>query len=142
MANVGRLGGQRENIERTLVSLQRIDYPDFEIILINDQSSDNTAEIAALIAAKDSRLSIMDCTRPACLRFYGTLGYACYYFSHWVDVNGGIAFARYELKAISALALVHTSQMLSYLAATEKKVGLLLNFGQARLVDGIKRIVH
>ena len=33
----------------------------------------------------------MDCTRPACLRFYGTLGYACYYFSHWVDVNGGIA---------------------------------------------------
>ncbi len=47
-------------IERTLVSLQRIDYPDFEIILINDQSSDDTAEIAALIAAKDSRLSIID----------------------------------------------------------------------------------
>ena len=47
-----------------------------------------------------------------------------------------------ELKAISALALVHTSQMLSYLAIPEKKVGLLLNFGQVRLVDGIKRIVH
>jgi len=47
-----------------------------------------------------------------------------------------------ELKALEALADVHLSQMLSYLAATEKKVGLLINFGQTRLVDGIKRVIH
>lgn len=46
-----------------------------------------------------------------------------------------------ELKAIEALIEVHVSQMLSYLAAADKKVGLLLNFGQSRLVDGIKRII-
>ncbi len=47
-----------------------------------------------------------------------------------------------ELKALEALADVHLSQMLSYLAATDKKVGLLVNFGQNRLVDGIKRVVR
>jgi GxxExxY protein len=46
-----------------------------------------------------------------------------------------------ELKAVSALSDVHLSQMLSYLAATGKKVGLLINFAQTRLVDGIKRVV-
>ena len=47
-----------------------------------------------------------------------------------------------ELKAVEALSDVHVSQMLSYLAATDKKVGLLINFGQPRLVDGIKRVIH
>lgn len=46
-----------------------------------------------------------------------------------------------ELKSVSALSDVHLSQMLSYLAATGKKVGLLINFAQAKLVDGIKRVV-
>ncbi len=46
-----------------------------------------------------------------------------------------------ELKAVSALSDVHLSQMLSYLAATGKKVGLIINFTQPRLVDGIKRVV-
>lgn len=46
-----------------------------------------------------------------------------------------------ELKAVEALSDVHLSQMLSYLSATGKKVGLLINFAQAKLVDGIKRVV-
>lgn len=46
-----------------------------------------------------------------------------------------------ELKAVSALSDVHLSQMISYLGATGKKVGLILNFAQTRLVDGIKRVV-
>lgn len=47
-----------------------------------------------------------------------------------------------ELKALEALADVHLSQMLSYLAATQKQLGLLVNFGQNRLVDGIKRVIR
>ena len=46
-----------------------------------------------------------------------------------------------ELKAISTLSDVHLAQMLSYLSATQQKVGLLINFAQTRLVDGIKRVV-
>ena len=46
-----------------------------------------------------------------------------------------------ELKAVEAISDVHLSQMLSYLSATNNKVGLIINFAQTRLVDGIKRVV-
>jgi len=45
-----------------------------------------------------------------------------------------------EMKSISNLPEVATAQVLSYLKATGLKRGLLLNFGQPRLIDGIKRI--
>jgi GxxExxY protein len=45
-----------------------------------------------------------------------------------------------ELKAVSRLPEVAVAQTLSYLKATGLKRALLLNFGEARLVDGIKRI--
>jgi len=45
-----------------------------------------------------------------------------------------------ELKAVAKLPDVATAQALSYLKATKLKRGLLLNFGEKRLVDGIKRI--
>jgi GxxExxY protein len=45
-----------------------------------------------------------------------------------------------ELKSVSNLPDVATAQVLSYLKATGLKRGLLLNFGQTRLVDGIKRL--
>ena len=45
-----------------------------------------------------------------------------------------------ELKAVSKLPDVATAQTLSYLRATGLKRALLLNFGESRLVDGIKRI--
>ncbi|MDA0809206.1 MAG: GxxExxY protein [Planctomycetota bacterium] len=45
-----------------------------------------------------------------------------------------------ELKAVSKLPAVATAQVLSYLKATGLKRALLLNFGEQRLVDGIKRI--
>ena len=46
-----------------------------------------------------------------------------------------------ELKVVEAILDVHVSQVISYLAASQKKVGLILNFAAERLVDGIKRIV-
>ena len=47
-----------------------------------------------------------------------------------------------ELKAVSKLPEVATAQALSYLKATGFKRGLLLNFGEKRLVDGIKRFAN
>lgn len=45
-----------------------------------------------------------------------------------------------ELKSVSRLPDVAVAQVLSYLKATGLRTGLLINFGQARLVDGVKRI--
>ena len=45
-----------------------------------------------------------------------------------------------ELKALRGLPDVATAQLLSYLKASGLKRGLLINFGEQRLVDGIKRL--
>ena len=47
-----------------------------------------------------------------------------------------------ELKAVSALVPVHTSQNLSYLTALDLRLGLLLNLNVPRLRSGISRIVR
>ena len=44
-----------------------------------------------------------------------------------------------ELKAIRELPDVATAQTLSYLKATSLRRALLINFGQGRLIDGVKR---
>jgi len=45
-----------------------------------------------------------------------------------------------ELKAVSELNDIHQAQMLSYLKAADKKVGLILNFAKPKLE--IKRVVN
>jgi GxxExxY protein len=45
-----------------------------------------------------------------------------------------------EIKSVSRLPEIATAQTLSYLKATGLKRGLLINFGEKRLVDGIKRV--
>lgn len=45
-----------------------------------------------------------------------------------------------EIKSVSQLPDVALAQVLSYLRATSLKRGLLINFGQVRLIDSVKRI--
>jgi chlorobactene glucosyltransferase len=47
---------EEDNIESCLGSLQAQDYPNFEILVIDDHSSDNTAAIVKRMAAQDSRI--------------------------------------------------------------------------------------
>ena len=47
-----------------------------------------------------------------------------------------------EVKSIELVAPVHFKQVLTYLKLTGLKVGLLINFNEALLKDGIKRIVN
>jgi GxxExxY protein len=47
-----------------------------------------------------------------------------------------------ELKSIEKTAAVHKKQLLTYLRVTNKQLGLLINFGEATLKDGISRIVN
>lgn len=47
-----------------------------------------------------------------------------------------------EIKSVDALAPIHTAQILTYLKLKEIKLGLLINFNQVKLIDGLKRIVN
>jgi GxxExxY protein len=47
-----------------------------------------------------------------------------------------------EIKAVEALAPIHTAQLISYLKITGKRLGLLINFDVRILKDGIKRVAN
>jgi len=46
-----------------------------------------------------------------------------------------------ELKAVSELAPQHVAQIMSTLKAAKLRLGLLMNFHEARLVDGLRRVI-
>ena len=47
-----------------------------------------------------------------------------------------------ELKSVEEIAPVHYKQVLTYLKLTDLKLGLLINFNEYLIKDGIKRIVN
>ena len=47
-----------------------------------------------------------------------------------------------EIKSVETIAPVHHKQVLTYLKLTDLSVGLLINFNEALLKNGIKRIVN
>jgi GxxExxY protein len=47
-----------------------------------------------------------------------------------------------ELKSVQALSPVHAKQVLTQLRLTGLKLGLLINFGEAHLKNGIRRIIN
>ena len=46
-----------------------------------------------------------------------------------------------ELKAVESMNKIYEAQILTYLRATGKRVGLLINFNVERLKYGIKRLI-
>ena len=54
-------------------------------------------------------------------------------------VNGMVII---ELKSIEAVAPVHKKQLLTYLRLADLQVGLLINFGEELLKNGIHRVVN
>src|SRR5439155_676030 len=47
-----------------------------------------------------------------------------------------------ELKSVEQVAVVYKKQLLTYLRLADKRLGLLINFGEARIQNGITRIVN
>ena len=47
-----------------------------------------------------------------------------------------------ELKSVEAVARVHKKQVLTYLRLSNLKLGLLINFGEELIKDGISRVVN
>ena len=56
-----------------------------------------------------------------------------------IVVNGKVIA---ELKSVEALLPVHAKQVLTQLRLIGLKLGLLINFGEAHLKNGIKRIIN
>ena len=56
-----------------------------------------------------------------------------------IVVNGKVIA---ELKSVEALLPVHAKQVLTQLRVSGLKLGLLINFGEAHLKNGIKRIIN
>ena len=46
-----------------------------------------------------------------------------------------------ELKAVEAINKIYEAQLLTYLRATNKRIGLLINFNVDLLKKGIKRLI-
>jgi GxxExxY protein len=55
-------------------------------------------------------------------------------------IVGGLVIV--ELKSIEAVAPVHKKKLLTYLRLADKRLGLLLNFGEEVLKDGLHRVVN
>lgn len=47
-----------------------------------------------------------------------------------------------EIKAVEVLSKAHAKQLLTYLRLLKQPVGLLLNFSQATMKEGIRRMVN
>ena len=47
-----------------------------------------------------------------------------------------------ELKSVESLSEIHLAQTLTYLKFGNYKPGLLINFNEVRLKNGIRRVVH
>ena len=47
-----------------------------------------------------------------------------------------------ELKCVETMNPVFPKQLLTYLRLSNRRLGLLLNFGEARLCQGIRRVVN
>jgi GxxExxY protein len=54
-------------------------------------------------------------------------------------VNGKVIV---ELKSVEALLPVHAKQLLTQLRLSGLKLGLLINFGEAHLKNGIRRVIN
>ncbi|MGA7161330.1 MAG: GxxExxY protein [Bacteroidota bacterium] len=47
-----------------------------------------------------------------------------------------------ELKSVETIAPIHKKQLLTYLRLTDKRLGLLINFGDVLIKNGITRVVN
>ncbi len=47
-----------------------------------------------------------------------------------------------EIKSVEKLSNAHLKQLLTYIKITDLKLGLLINFNEALIKDGIKRVVY
>jgi chlorobactene glucosyltransferase len=108
---------EEENIETCLKSLQKQDYPNFEILVLDDNSKDRTAELVERMAAKDDRIRLI----KGELLPEGWAGkpFACYQLAEkakgsWLlFVDADTTHAPHMLRSTLALAIELKTSLLS-----------------------------
>ncbi|MBF6641825.1 GxxExxY protein [Flavobacterium sp. J49] len=69
----------------------------------------------------------------------------------WEDIHLDIGFRSdlivenkviIEIKSVEKISNIHLKQLLTYIRVTNLKLGLLINFNEALIKNGIKRVVH
>ena len=108
---------EEANIRACLESLQKQDYPDFEIIVLDDNSTDRTCDIVAEMAFRDNRIRII---RGESLPDDWTgKPFACYQLArkakgeYLLFVDADTTHAPHMLRSTLALAVEAKSDMLS-----------------------------
>jgi chlorobactene glucosyltransferase len=108
---------EEENIEACLESLQEQDYPNFEILVLDDNSEDRTAELVERLAAKDGRIKLIK-GQPLAEGWAGK-PFACYQLAEkakgsWLlFVDADTTHAPHMLRSTLALALELKPSLLS-----------------------------
>jgi chlorobactene glucosyltransferase len=108
---------EESNIAACLESLQKQDYPNYEVVVLDDNSSDNTGVIVGNIAARDSRVRPLQ-GEPLPKGWTGK-SFACYqlakqaYGSWFLFVDADTTHAPYMLRSALAQALRLNSSLLS-----------------------------
>lgn len=108
---------EEANIERCLKSLQKQDYPNFEILVLDDNSSDNTANLVERIATTDGRIQLVR-DKPLPQSWAGK-PFACYQLAKkakgsWLlFVDADTTHASHMLRSVLSLALEHRCSLLS-----------------------------
>jgi chlorobactene glucosyltransferase len=108
---------EEENIAACLESLQKQDYPNFEVLVLDDNSADNTAGIVQRLAAEDKRIQLIR-GEPLPEDWAGK-PFACYQIARkargsWLlFVDADTIHAPQMLRSVLALALQLKVSMLS-----------------------------
>ena len=108
---------EEENIRRCLASVLAQDYPNFEVLVLDDNSTDKTAEIASGIAENDSRVQLIR-GKPLPDGWAGKC-YACHQLSQnargsWLlFVDADTVSQPHMMRSTLQLAILNNAAMLS-----------------------------
>lgn len=108
---------EETNIEACVKSLQEQDYPDFEIMVLDDNSRDRTADIVTRMAATDDRIQLL--SGDPLPQGWAGKPHACYQLAQkakgsWLlFVDADTTSAPHMLRSVMALALKLKPSLLS-----------------------------
>ncbi len=108
---------EEANIGKCLESLQKQEYPNFEILVLDDNSSDDTANIVDRMKARDSRIQLF--RGEPLLEGWAGKPFACYQLAKkargsWLlFVDADTVHAPHMLRSVLALALRLRTSLLS-----------------------------
>ena len=61
---------------------------------------------------------------------------------HAKDICTKVGVEIIEIKSVESISNVHMKQLLTYIRVTDLRLGLLINFNEALIKNGIKRVAN